>query len=125
VSDRAVRYGMIVLDAAPAILRARGAPVYFVSPEETIEYARLHEILRWIVFGDPDGWWPLYTQAGPVNPAPEPKRRVDISLRSRQTSTTSVAPSTSLLSSPSFRLGPASVTDVEFRTQQVVIAWRG
>jgi hypothetical protein len=58
---------MIVLDAAPAILRARGAPVYFVSAEETIEYARIHDIVRWIVFGDPEGWWPLYTQAGPVN----------------------------------------------------------
>jgi hypothetical protein len=55
--------------------------VYFVSQDETIEYARLHDIVRWIVFGDPDGWWPLYTQAGPANPAPEPKRRVDISLR--------------------------------------------
>jgi hypothetical protein len=81
VSDRAVRYGMIVLDAAPVIVRARGTPVYFVSPEETIEYARLHDITRWMVFGDPDGWWPLYTQDGPVNPAPEPKRRVDITLR--------------------------------------------
>jgi hypothetical protein len=72
---------MIVLDPAPVILRARGMPVYFVSPEETIEYARLHDIVRWIVFGDLDGWWPLYAQAGPVNPAPEPKRRVDITLR--------------------------------------------
>jgi hypothetical protein len=53
---------MIVLDAAPAILCARGTPVYFVSPEETIEYARLHDVVRWIVLGDPDGWWPLYTQ---------------------------------------------------------------
>jgi hypothetical protein len=24
--------------------------VYFASPDETIEYARLHEIMRWIVF---------------------------------------------------------------------------
>jgi hypothetical protein len=72
---------VIVLDATPVILRARGAPVYFVSPDETIEYARLHDIERWIVFGDPDGWWPLYTQAGPVNPAPEAKGRVDITLR--------------------------------------------
>ena len=53
----------------------------FSSPDETLEYARLHAINRWMVFGDPEGWWPLYTQAGPVNPAPEPKGRVDISLR--------------------------------------------
>jgi hypothetical protein len=72
---------MFVLDPAPIVLRARGMPVYFVSPEETIEYSRLHNIVRWIVFGEPDGWWPLYTQDGPVNPAPEPKRRVDITLR--------------------------------------------
>jgi hypothetical protein len=37
VSDRAVLYDIIVLDPAPAILRARGTPVYFVSHEETIE----------------------------------------------------------------------------------------
>ena len=37
MSDRPVRYGMIVLDAAPVIVRARGAPVYFVSPEETMQ----------------------------------------------------------------------------------------
>lgn len=81
MSDRPVRYGMIVLDAAPVIVQARGRPMYFVSPQETIEYARLHDITRWMIFGDPEGWWPLYTQDGPVNPAPEPKHRVDISLR--------------------------------------------
>jgi hypothetical protein len=54
--------------------------VFFSSPDETIEYARLHDIERWMVFGDPEGWWPLYTQAGAVNPPPEPKGRVDISL---------------------------------------------
>jgi hypothetical protein len=81
MSDRAIRYGVILLDTAPAVLRARGSPLFFASPEETIEYARMHDIMRWMVFGDPDGWWPLYTQAGPVNPAPEPKGRVDISLR--------------------------------------------
>jgi hypothetical protein len=37
VSDGAVVYGIIVLDPAPAILRARGTPVYFLSHEETIE----------------------------------------------------------------------------------------
>jgi hypothetical protein len=83
VSEHLVRFGVIVLDPVPAIVRARGKPVYFASPEETIEYARLHDIVRWMVFGDPDGWWPLYTQDGPVNPAPEPKRRVDITLRGR------------------------------------------
>ena len=72
---------MIVLDAAPAIVRARGWPVFFSSPDETLEYARLHDIRRWMVFGDPEGWWPLYTLAGAVNPAPERKGRVDISLR--------------------------------------------
>jgi hypothetical protein len=34
-----------------------------------------------MVFGNADGWWLLYTAAGAVNPAPEPKGRVDISLR--------------------------------------------
>ena len=72
---------MIVLDGAPAIVRVRSGPVFFRSADETIEYARLHAIERWMVFGDPDGWWPLYTQAGAVNPAPEPTGRVDISLR--------------------------------------------
>jgi hypothetical protein len=71
---------MIVLDAAPLMVRARGQPLIFRSAEETVEYARLHGIKRWMVFGDPEGWWPLYTQAGPINPAPEPKGRSDISL---------------------------------------------
>jgi hypothetical protein len=80
VSDRAVHYGMIVLDTAPASVRAGGCPMVFRSPQEAVEYARLHAIERWMVFGDPEGWWPVYTQAGPVNPAPAPKGRVDISL---------------------------------------------
>jgi hypothetical protein len=84
VSDRPVRYGMIALDAAPIIVRSRGAPIIFQSPEETIEYAQLHDVQRWMVYGDPEGWWPLYTQAGPVNPPPEPKARVDISLHRRR-----------------------------------------
>jgi hypothetical protein len=75
-----VRYGMIVLDAEPTILRARGLPVVFRSMDETVEYAVLHGVQRWMVFGDPEGWWPIYTQAGPVNPPPPPKERVDISL---------------------------------------------
>ncbi len=81
MSDRPIRYGMIVLDVAPAIECARGQPIIFRSPEETVEYAKLHAIVRWMVYGDPEGWWPLYTQEGPVNPAPVPKARVDISLR--------------------------------------------
>jgi len=80
VSDRQSRYGMIVLDVAPTIERVRGQPMIFRSPEETVEYAKLHAIARWMVYGDAEGWWPLYTQEGPVNPAPEPKARVDISL---------------------------------------------
>ena len=56
MSDRAIRYGMIVLDAAPTIVRARGGPVFFSSPDESMEYARLHDIGRWMVSGDPDGW---------------------------------------------------------------------
>ncbi len=80
VSDRAPRYGMILLDAEPTILRAKGEPVVFRSPEETLEFAQLHGITRWMVFGDRDGWWPLYTQDGPVSPPPPPKERVDISL---------------------------------------------
>jgi hypothetical protein len=51
----------------------------FLSADETIEYANLHGIARWMVIGRPDGWWPVYTLDGPVNPLPEP-RRVDISL---------------------------------------------
>jgi hypothetical protein len=80
VSDRSIRYGMIVLDAAPSIVRVRGSPLIFHSPDETIEYAQLHDVRRWMVYGDPEGWWPLYTQDGPVNPPPEPKPRVDLSL---------------------------------------------
>jgi len=56
VSDRPIRYGMIVLDGAPAIERVRGEPLIFRSPEETVEYARLHAIARWMVYGDADGW---------------------------------------------------------------------
>lgn len=80
LSYRPVRYGMIVLDAVPSIVRVRGAPIIFHSPDETVEYARLHDVQRWMVYGDPEGWWPLYTQDGPVNPPPEPRARVDISL---------------------------------------------
>jgi hypothetical protein len=75
-----VRYGMIVLDAEPTILRSRGQPVVFRTMEETVEYAVLHGVQRWMIFGDPEGWWPIYTQAGPLNPPPPPKERVDISL---------------------------------------------
>ena len=71
MSDRRIRYGMIALDAAPTIVRLRGAPIIFHSPEETVEYAQLHDVQRWMVYGDPEGWWPLYTQDGPVNPPPE------------------------------------------------------
>jgi hypothetical protein len=78
--ERLPRYGMILLDDAPTILRVRGEPFVFRSADETIEYARLHKVMRWMVFGDPEGWWPLYTQAGPVHPPPPPKDRVDISL---------------------------------------------
>ncbi len=81
MSDRPVRYGMILLDTAPTLLRVRGEPMLFRSAEETLEYARMHDIKRWMVYsGDADGWWPLYTQDGPVNPPPPPKERVDISL---------------------------------------------
>ena len=81
MSDRPLRYGMILLDAGPAILRVRGQPMIFRSADETLEYARLHGVARWMVYGDPEGWWPLYTQDVPVNPPPPPKDRVDISLR--------------------------------------------
>jgi hypothetical protein len=80
MSDRATRYGMILLDGGPSILRSRGEPIVFRSPEETVEYARIHGIQRWMVYGDREGWWPIYTQAGPINPPPPPKERVDISL---------------------------------------------
>ena len=81
MSDRAVRYGMILLDAAPTLLRVRGEPMLFRSADETLEYARMHNVKRWMVYGgDLDGWWPLHTQDGPVNPPPPAKERVDISL---------------------------------------------
>jgi len=80
MSDRPIRYGMILLDADPIVLRVRGQPIIFKSAEETLEYARLHDVQRWMVFGDPEGWWPLYTQDGPINPLPPAKDRVDISL---------------------------------------------
>ena len=81
MSERAPRYGMILLDAEPSILRVRGEPVIFRSLDETVEYAKLHDVQRWMVYGGLDGWWPLYTQDGPVSPPPPPKERVDISLR--------------------------------------------
>jgi hypothetical protein len=71
---------MILLDGGPSILRARGDPIVFRSLEETLEYARMHGIQHWMVYGDRDGWWPIYTQDGPLNPAPPAKERVDISL---------------------------------------------
>jgi len=43
--------------------------------------AGYHDVHRWMVYGDPEGWWPLYTQDGPVNLPPEPKASVGISLR--------------------------------------------
>jgi hypothetical protein len=64
---------MIVLDAAPSIVRVRGAPIIFHSPDETVDYARLHNVQQWMVYGDPDGWWPIYTQDGPLNPLQSPK----------------------------------------------------
>ncbi len=80
MSYGSVRYGMIVLDVAETIVHWRGALIIFHCPEETAEYAPLHDVQRWMVYGDPEGWWPLYTQDGLVNPPPEPKARVDISL---------------------------------------------
>jgi hypothetical protein len=80
VSDRATRYGMIVLDGEPFILRAKGEPIVFRSPEETMQYAQMHGVQRWMIYGDRDGWWPIYTQEGPINAPPPPKERVDISL---------------------------------------------
>src|SRR5258708_26026996 len=82
MSDRPVRYGMILLDTAPAILRVRGQPIIFKSPEETVDYARLHAVQRWLVFGDPDCSRPLSTQFVPVNPPPPPKGRIVISYAS-------------------------------------------
>ena len=68
MSDRAIRYGMIMLDAAPVILRARGTPVFFASPDGTIAYARLHDIMRRIVFGNPDGRRRCARRPGPSTP---------------------------------------------------------
>ena len=71
---------MIILDGESSILRARGEPIIFRSQEETMEYAKLHDIQRWMIYGDRDGWWPIYTQDGPISAPPPPKERVDISL---------------------------------------------
>src|SRR5215211_4279175 len=71
---------MILLDGGPSILRSRGEPIVFRSPEETLEYARIHDIKRWMVYGDREGRWPIYTQEGPVNPPPPPKERVAVAL---------------------------------------------
>jgi len=81
MADRLPRFGMILMDGPPALLRAAGTPLIFSSPDETVEYARMHGIGRWMVFGDSEGWWPIYTQEGPVSPPPEPKMRVDIHLK--------------------------------------------
>jgi hypothetical protein len=81
MSDRPIRYGMILLDASPSVLLLNGRPLIFGSPDETVAYARLHDVHHWMVFGDPEGWWPLYTQNGPVNPPPLPRERVDITLK--------------------------------------------
>ena len=80
MSDRRVPFGMIALDAAPTIVRLGEAPIIFHSPEETIEYAQRHDVQRRMVSGEPMGGGPLYTQDGPVNPTPEPKAPVDMSL---------------------------------------------
>jgi hypothetical protein len=56
MSARPIRYGMILLDADPIILRVRGQPIIFRSAQETLEYARLHDVQRWMVFGEPEGW---------------------------------------------------------------------
>jgi len=72
---------MILLDdGRPTLLRARGSPVFFKSPDGTMEYARLHAFNCWMVYGGEDGWWPLYTQNGPLHPSPPPKDRVDNTL---------------------------------------------
>jgi hypothetical protein len=55
---------MIALDPAPAIVRLGGAPIIFHSPVETIEYAQLHDVQPWMVYGDPDGWWPCIRRMG-------------------------------------------------------------
>jgi hypothetical protein len=47
---------------------------------QTVEYAILQGVQRWTMFGDPEGWWPIYTQAGPVSPPRPPRERVDITL---------------------------------------------
>jgi hypothetical protein len=56
MADRLPRFGMILMDGPPALLRAAGTPLIFSSPDETVEYARMHGIGRWMVFGDPEGW---------------------------------------------------------------------
>jgi len=75
-----VQVGQSWKRALRALVREGKVSIVFRSPEETLEYARIHGIQRWMVYGDREGWWPIYTQAGPVNPPPPPKERVDISL---------------------------------------------
>ena len=74
MSDPVIHYGMIVMDPAPTLLRVRGRPMFFRSADETLENAQPHGIMRWMVYGRADGWWPVYTLAGPVNPLPAPPR---------------------------------------------------
>jgi hypothetical protein len=81
MSDRTPRYGMILLDdGRPTLLRPRGSPVFFKSPDETMESAPVHAISCWMVYGGEDGWWPHYTQNGRLHPSPPPKDRVDTTL---------------------------------------------
>jgi hypothetical protein len=49
--DRLPRYGMILLDAEPTLWRSRGEAVIFHSGRETVAYARLHSIRRWMAYG--------------------------------------------------------------------------
>ena len=64
MSDRSPRYGMILLDAAPAILRVHGQPMLFGSADETLEYARLHGVARWMVTAIPRARGPSTPRRG-------------------------------------------------------------
>jgi len=72
---------MIMLgDGRPTFLRPRGSPVFFKSPDETMDNTPVHAISWWMVYGGEDGWWPLYTRECTAAPIAPPKDRVDITL---------------------------------------------
>ena len=74
MTDHVIHYGMILLDADPTLLRVRGQPMFFRSADETLEYAHLHGITRWMVYaaapmaGGPPTRWTAQSIRCPSHP---------------------------------------------------------